>query len=203
MCQCLCVIFLWWQQLLLFQDGKAAKEKKKLSTAVVPSSHCLNCPRGDGELVSKFTDGLADAPRSETRIFGKLLGEHHRPSRPVRCPAWLEVKDTAGGVRVGLALAHLANCKASPCNVAERLGSGSSRACLLEPWTPREDFQPGYSRGSPRCKSRSELSHFAYLFYFFSSLNISQLLPNCCAAKTARERFHRGQIKRRWVMRVF
>lgn len=71
--------------------------KKKLSTAVAPSSHCLNCPRADGELVSKFTDGLADAPRSETRVFGKLLGEHHRPSRPVRCPAWLEVKDTAGG----------------------------------------------------------------------------------------------------------
>lgn len=29
MCQCLSVIFLWWQQLLLFQDGNAAKEKKK------------------------------------------------------------------------------------------------------------------------------------------------------------------------------
>lgn len=118
-------------------------------------------------------------------------------------PGWRLRTQRGGGVRVGLALAHLANCKASPCNFAERLGSGSSRACLLEPWTPREDFQPGYSRGSPRCKSRSELSHFAYLFYFFSSLNISQLLPNSCAAKTARERFHRGQIKRRWVMRVF
>lgn len=29
MCQCLSVMFLWWQQLLLFQDGNAAKEKKK------------------------------------------------------------------------------------------------------------------------------------------------------------------------------
>lgn len=73
------------------------RKKKKKSTAVVPSSHCLNCPRDDGELVSKFTDGLADTPRSETRVLGKLLGEHNRPSRPVRCPAWLEVKDTAGG----------------------------------------------------------------------------------------------------------
>lgn len=75
---------------------------------------------------------------------------------------------TQQGVKmVGLALAHLASCKASSRNVAERPGSGSSLTCLQELWTPREDFQPGYSRGSPRCKSRSERSRFAYLFYFF------------------------------------
>lgn len=133
----------------LYKDAK--KNKKNLSTAVVPSSHCLNCLRGGGELVSKFTDGLADAPRRHTHAFGRgggVLEEHQRPWWPVRCPARSEVKD--GGV--GGCLRWRAEPTArlcSRCNNAERLGSGSSRACLLEPSNPRELSQPGASRASP------------------------------------------------------